>query len=188
VLAVTAELEPIETLLVPATITQATVTHLRLAGRAGCEEFAFWSGHPLGGGVAVVTRAFHPNSSQEYGHVTVDDPNQILAMIDVVHEHDELVLCQLHTHPKEAFHSSVDDRGAFTDEPGFLSLVLPTFGSGGLSSAQAYRLTADGWQHVGCVADNGLLQVFSDVLYYGGDAWQSTDTELEQSTTLVGGA
>jgi hypothetical protein len=105
------------------------------------------------------------------GNVTIDDDAELLTMIDLVHEHNKLVLCQLHTHPADAFHSWADDHGAFTDEIGFLSLVLPSFGTGGLETAVAYRRTRAGWEHEGFAVESGLVEVFSDVLSYGGGGW-----------------
>jgi hypothetical protein len=171
-LSVTSRPAHIGTLLLPRSIVEASVAHLRVGGDRGCEEFAFWSGHPLSDGTAVVTRAFHPYTAQGYGHVTIDDDVQLLSLTDIVHEHNELVLCQLHTHPGTAFHSATDDQGAFTDELGFLSLVLPAFGVDGLETAEVFRRTEMGWQHEGGAIDTGLIRVFDDVLTYQGGAWR----------------
>jgi hypothetical protein len=171
VLRVTDRPARLEALLVPRTIATATLAHLRDGGARGCEEFAFWSGHVVGGRLGIVSRAFHPRTTQGRGHVLVDDDAQLLAMTDLVHEHDELVLCQLHTHPGDAFHSSADDQGAFTDEVGFLSLVLPQFAAGGLETAEAFRRAEQGWVHEGRAVATGLLGVFGDVLRYAGADW-----------------
>ncbi|MCC7368738.1 MAG: Mov34/MPN/PAD-1 family protein [Chloroflexi bacterium] len=161
----------LETLLVPRTIVGASLTHLQAGGARGCEEFAFWSGHVVGDRIGIVGRAFHPRTSQGYGHVMIDDDAQLLSMTELVHEHDELVLCQLHTHPADAWHSPTDDQGAFTDEVGFLSLVLPSFASGGLETAEAFRRTQQGWVHEGRAVTTGLVQVFGDLLRYDGANW-----------------
>ena len=161
----------LEILLVPETIAAATLTHLRAAAARRCEEFAFWSGHALSERTAIVSRAFHPRTTQSSGHVSIDDDEQLLAMTDLVHEHDELVLCQLHTHPKDAFHSEIDDQGAFTDEVGFLSFVLPDFGERGLEAAEAYRRTERGWTPVGPALACGLIRIVEDLLCYAGGGW-----------------
>lgn len=179
IVAVTTRPQHIQKLLVPDSIARATLTHLQAAGRCECEEFAFWTGFSIGDGVAVVTRAFHPRTTHQFGHVAVDDSAQILSMIDLVHEQGELVLCQLHTHPGDAFHSAIDDRGAYSDEPGFLSFVLPSFGSEGLESAEAYQLTSNGWEHLGCVSRNGILLTFSQVLGYKHTTWQSNIADVQ---------
>ncbi len=162
----------LDALLVPRTIVNATTAHLRASGEHGCEEFAFWSGRLIDGRIGIVTRVFRPRSSQSRGHVTIDDDAQLLAMTDLVHEHDELVLCQLHTHPADAFHSPADDEGALTDEIGFLSLVLPQFGVGGLAAAETFRRGDQGWEHEGRAIETGLVRVFGDVLRYEGGGWR----------------
>lgn len=159
-------------LLVPRTVASATLAHLRASGRHGCEEFVFWSGYVLDDGRALVSRAFLPCTTRKRGHVAVTDDDQLLALTDLVHEHGETVLCQVHTHPEGAFHSPVDDRGAFADEVGFLSLVLPRFGTAGLETAEVFRRSGPGWEHLGRVGDSGIVLVFGDVLSYEGGGWR----------------
>lgn len=173
VLSVTSRPDRLHTILVPETLAARTVAHLRLGGAQNCEEFAFWSGHVVAEGTAIVTRAFHPRTVQGRGHVLIDDDAQLLEMTDIVHEHDELVICQLHTHPGGAFHSAADDAGAYTDEPGFLSLVLPSFAQDGLYSAEAFRRTESRWIHEGRPMATGLLRLFGDVLCYDRGAWRA---------------
>jgi hypothetical protein len=177
VLRVTDRPAPLETLLVPGTIARATLAHLRAGGARDCEEMTFWSGHTIDGRIGIVSRAFHPRTRQGCGHVLIDDDDQLLAMTDLVHEHDELVLCQLHTHPGDAWHSPADDQGAFTDEVGFLSLVLPTFAASGLESAEAFRRTDRGWVHEGPAVPTGLVRIFGDVLRYEGAEWHDRRPE-----------
>ena len=58
---------------------------------------------------------------------------------------------QIHTHPAEAFHSSVDDRYPIIHSLGFLSLVIPSFGLGAVGFREAYltEIGPDGrWQEV----------------------------------------
>src|SRR5205807_9110857 len=38
------------------------------------------------------------------------------------------ILAQVHSHPRGAFHSSVDDAYPISHQPGFLSVVVPDFG------------------------------------------------------------
>ncbi len=172
VLDVTTRPEALFTVLVPHVIADATVRHLRSGGERKCEEFAFWSGHVIDGQIGLVTRVFRPHTNQTRAYVTIDDDEQLLAMIDIVHTHAELVLCQLHTHPGDAFHSTTDDHGAVTDEVGFLSIVLPAFGADGLMPAEIYRRTTSGWGHQGRVGEGGLVKIFDDVLHYEQGAWQ----------------
>ncbi len=162
----------LDAILVPSTIAAATLCHLRAAGTRECEEFAFWSGHVVDGRIGIVGRVFLPETTQERGYVTIEDDAQLLAMIDMVHAHDELVLCQLHTHPGDAFHSATDDHGAVTDEVGFLSIVVPAFGADRLAPAEIYRRTMAGWEHQGRVGDGALIRIFDDVVRYENGVWR----------------
>jgi hypothetical protein len=58
---------------------------------------------------------------------------------------------QVHTHPKEAFHSGIDDDYPIIHSAGFLSLVIPDFASGPVGFERAYlaEITSDGaWREV----------------------------------------
>ncbi len=58
---------------------------------------------------------------------------------------------QVHTHPREAFHSSTDDNFPLIHTPGFLSLVIPNFGLGPVGFRDAYlaEIQGDGsWRRV----------------------------------------
>lgn len=58
---------------------------------------------------------------------------------------------QVHTHPGEAFHSSIDDGYPIIHTPGFLSLVIPNFGLGpaGFDDAFLTEIQPDGrWREV----------------------------------------
>jgi hypothetical protein len=83
------------------------------------------------------------------------------------------MLCQIHTHPGTAFHSAADDSGAYTDEIGFLSIVVPQFGVGGVAKAEIYRRDATGWIHEGQVGDQALVTIFDDRLSYDGTVWNA---------------
>jgi hypothetical protein len=56
------------------------------------------------------------------------------------------VRAQMHTHPGEAYHSSIDDGGALLGTPGFLSIVIPDFAKGpvGLTGGFLAELTPEG--------------------------------------------
>jgi hypothetical protein len=58
---------------------------------------------------------------------------------------------QVHTHPREAFHSSTDDAFPIIHSVGFLSLVIPDFANGAVGFERAYlaEIMADGkWRSV----------------------------------------
>lgn len=58
---------------------------------------------------------------------------------------------QVHTHPREAFHSATDDQYPILHTPGFLSLVIPDFGLGhvGFNGAYLAEIQPNGkWRQV----------------------------------------
>jgi hypothetical protein len=58
---------------------------------------------------------------------------------------------QVHTHPHEAFHSSIDDEYPILQCAGFLSLVIPDFAQGPIGFERAYlaEMRSDGrWREV----------------------------------------
>jgi hypothetical protein len=50
---------------------------------------------------------------------------------------------QVHTHPRHASHSEIDDRFALAPAQGFLSLVIPDYGRGPASLDAAYLVEMD---------------------------------------------
>jgi len=61
-------------------------------------------------------------------------------------ERGDGVRVQVHTHPREAFHSAIDDTYPVVHSPGFLSLVIPRFAQGEVGFHKAFlaELDADG--------------------------------------------
>jgi hypothetical protein len=57
---------------------------------------------------------------------------------------------QVHTHPREAFHSTTDDEWALVHTDGFLSLVIPNFAMGpaDLRGAFLAKRVPGGWRQV----------------------------------------
>ena len=51
-----------------------------------------------------------------------------LRIIEEINEVGEFILVQVHTHPREAFHSEADDRRAVTKHLHAISIVVPHFG------------------------------------------------------------
>ena len=50
---------------------------------------------------------------------------------------------QVHTHPREAFHSAIDDAYPIIHSVGFLSLVIPDYGVGSAGFERAYLAEID---------------------------------------------
>lgn len=76
----------------------------------------------------------HPRHSRSAvaTEVALDDLTRIWTELSATNKR---IVCQVHTHPGSAFHSSRDDELPVVHSNGFLSLVLPAFGQTGLVGA-----------------------------------------------------
>lgn len=123
---------------VPREIFEGTINRLGGGGSATREAAAYWSGTLEGGRGAVRSVLF----AEDYpGHAStacsVSLPAEASYMIsEDVSRRGERLLAWLHTHPGEAYHSQVDDRGSISYVPGFVSIVIPEFGRGVTSLSQ----------------------------------------------------
>lgn len=109
----------------PSTVLATTLTHLREAGTRRCECIVLWLGRPPGG-VIYVEEAYVPlhEAREDMFHI----PRESMASLHAhLRRHRLMVGAQVHSHPREAFHSLADDRWAIIRHEGALSLVLPYF-------------------------------------------------------------
>jgi hypothetical protein len=67
-----------------------------------------------------------------------------------LYENGEQLAIQVHSHPREAYHSDTDDTYPIVTTLGGLSLVVPDFGRNGVRGAETalYRLGASGWDEI----------------------------------------
>lgn len=124
---------------IPAAVFRHTLDRLGGSGRASSEGVAYWSGSLRRGRVGAVGGAIfaddYPGFSSSSGHASVT-LDAALRIGEEVHRRGEVLLAQIHTHPREAFHSPVDDAHPISHRRGFFSLVVPRFGAGVRSIAQ----------------------------------------------------
>jgi hypothetical protein len=112
---------------VPHRILLATVQALRDESAGRRESVALWQGRVLDETHAEVTKLHVPRQVTGPLHFNVPIEER-LRLARLVSAEDEFILIQLHTHPREAFHSEVDDRLAITKHMGAISIVVPDFG------------------------------------------------------------
>jgi hypothetical protein len=88
--------------------------------------------------------------------VSLDD---VLALSDKVVSRGWFILAQVHTHPGSAFHSPVDDRYPISNKPGFISIVVPNFGTDptGVGWAWFVLVGAGQWRQL---ADEEVARLF----------------------------
>lgn len=76
----------------------------------------------------------HPHHASTPVSTTVES-GELNRVWDELRETRRKIVMQVHSHPGGAFHSSTDDNFPIIHSVGFLSLVLPWFGSRGLDGA-----------------------------------------------------
>lgn len=77
-------------------------------------------------------------------------------------ELDEVYISRIHSHPGEAFHSSVDDRNRALTAEGSLSIVVPYFGLGlrrGLSACAIFVHRYGRWVELSSSEVNEIFEV-----------------------------
>lgn len=116
------------------------------------EDMIVAAGVRLANGTAVVTSALHPNVEREPGWYEQRRDQSWHDLYTYGREHELEYILQVHTHPPgcSTRHSQRDDSGAFSDEVGFLSIVVPNFGVRGLDlhdpAVTVHERTRPGWR------------------------------------------
>src|SRR6266404_6352259 len=114
--------------LCSSSLVEATLAHLHEAGQAVRECVVLWLGRREGGQVRVVS-AYRPLQSAAEDMFQIP-PAGMAALHTELRRNRFMVAAQVHSHPREAFHSRADDRWAIVRHEGALSLVVPHFASG----------------------------------------------------------
>lgn len=140
-------LSEVKALVVSQQIIEQTYNHFRAYGERGLEGFVLWNGTIGADELASVKEAYIPlqhSINTAYG-LSVTIPGEALHKLNVhLHSSSLKLLAQVHSHPSEAYHSTVDDFYPVTTQVGSFSIVVPHFGRVPFSSENCaiYRLTA----------------------------------------------
>jgi hypothetical protein len=119
---------------------RSTAKALRRVGQGRNEAAVLWQGRIVTDTEAVVTTLIVPKQIAGPAHFNIPVEER-LRIIDEINKVGEFILIQLHTHPKEAFHSGSDDRHAVTKHLHAISIVIPHFGkrwSGALAETSVH--------------------------------------------------
>lgn len=135
------------------TCLEETLQHLKAGGALGCETMVLWLG-TVRDGCAEVREVYRPVQRVDFDYFHIP-PESMRAVMQRIRETRFQILAQVHSHPKEAFHSKADDTWAIVRHVGAVSIVIPNFArdtdpeSFGVHAA-SYRLAPnDSWQRVG---------------------------------------
>lgn len=132
----------------PRRILEETFGHFRGCGAGRRECQMLWIG-PWSAPTQI-TEGVHPKHAANAGGFVLDDAWLSAFWLRLADE-GMGIRVQVHTHPRQAFHSPTDDAFPVIHTPGFLSLVIPNFAAGpvGFKAAYLTEIQANGaWRQV----------------------------------------
>lgn len=97
-----------------------------------------------------VHRVVHPVHARHRGGYRVDG-DWLNSLWDELADNGERIIAQVHTHPRDAFHSERDDRYPILLTAGLYSLVIPNFARPPIETSNWFlvRLAEDGsWEEL----------------------------------------
>lgn len=140
----------INKIIVPSTCIDHVYKHLRDAGDQGVECVALWAGNINGNSFEVKTNMIPAQTAYkiEQGLLYSVDGEELHRINVWLYENKMTLIAQIHSHPKEAYHSETDDRYPIMAVVGGFSIVIPDFGfrEFSLKDWAVYRLIQNkGW-------------------------------------------
>lgn len=103
-----------------------TLGHLQDGGRENNERVVLWLGIRNGETIEI-REVYSPEQISDTDFFRI--PKEAMkTLLRHLRETRYFIAAQVHSHPEQAFHSSVDDEWAIVRHVGALSLVLPYFG------------------------------------------------------------
>ena len=107
-----------------------TIKFLKEVGEAGYEGFVLWGGQQQEPSNFLIASAVIPDQravATEHGLLVMVDGQALFEVNRELHQRNEVLAGQVHTHPTTAYHSSTDDHLPLVTLLGAISLVLPDF-------------------------------------------------------------
>ena len=129
---------------IAASAMRETVRAIRMAGQDGYESFVLWSGAP-DSATFKVDQVHVPEQTGYRLHAGLCvkiDGAELHRLNMWLYEAQQVIGVQVHSHPRDAYHSETDDTYPVATMEGSLSVVLPYFGRDGWGAKgiAAYRL------------------------------------------------
>jgi hypothetical protein len=120
----------------PRGLLEKTQVLMRDSSNHGHEAYCVWVG-ALENGRGRIEAVWPVAAHADVAHarVSLDD---VLELSDRLAAEGWFILAQVHTHPGRAFHSPVDDQFPISNKPGFISVVIPNFGTDEMGAGWAW--------------------------------------------------
>lgn len=131
---------------------EETLKHLREAGQRGNECVVLWFGRESATGIEI--EAVCRPAQMAGADIFRIPPAAMREIIGILAQHGWMIAAQVHSHPREAFHSLADDKWAIVRHENALSLVVPYFAANTTAASflrdqKTFKLTADNrWQEL----------------------------------------
>jgi len=109
----------------PESVVDETIAHLQAAGAGQCECLVLWLARRLDDRMNVVMA--HRPEQRAWRDRFIVHAAEMASLKALLRKDRLMIAAQVHSHPKEAFHSFADDEGAFIRHQGALSFVVPYF-------------------------------------------------------------
>jgi len=138
----------IQVVRVPSQCVATIHEHLREMGELGAEGLGLWAGVATGETFevreAIIPKQVAYRTSD--GVCVMVEAGELHRLNVWLYQHQMTLIAQLHSHPRDAFHSSTDDSFPIATTLGSFSLVIPDFAQEAfdLSQCAVFRLTPDG--------------------------------------------
>ena len=110
---------------ISSSLVDKTLAQLQSVGRRRSEHVLLWLGKRENGNISI-NKLWIPEQLAGRDFFEIP-PRSMQALFDELRRERLMVAAQVHTHPREAFHSWADDTWAIVRHAGALSLVLPYF-------------------------------------------------------------
>lgn len=118
--------DTIEKYYIPTAVLNETQRYIEEHGERGHEAYVLWTGS-IADNEAYVTTCIYPDTDTRHGGVDVPR-SKMREILTELHDRDQIVIAQAHSHPGVARHSQLDEEKPVSFHEGFASIVVPDFG------------------------------------------------------------
>jgi hypothetical protein len=156
----------IEKLFIPEELIYRVHNHLYEMGLHGNEGIALWAGY-IQDNLFYVTHAIIPKQTAFIsggGLCITVDADELHRINVLLYKNNISVIAQIHSHPGEAYHSSLDDTFPIAATVGSFSLVIPYFAreTFNIKNCAIYRLNHQSlWKSINSDDVDRIIQIVS---------------------------